>query len=807
METLRGVFPVELGDDGRQEYSMPQRHMFDSDLKFAMAASAVQDLPEFMKSRASRVSKELTRFLFDSDDAYQLAKEENAVHEIVTGQVCTFEALQKAAPVATKWLRKSLTLAAHGDKEAKIRAKELLGVFFYTANLKSLGLWDDFRHGCKADALVTGGRIMKDYFVEKQLGRTLGEGFGVAFGLDGEGTSGKIVFDRHQGQFKVLPAQEDTANAAQSDILPTFYCYRRMIFDEEAYIHILRMMGMAINDRFQSAVREACESSGGEFHAAPMKGYQRMMDKCLSRDDHFYESYPRPGKNLDVIRNVSTFETPEDLFQFALMLRSRKDFDKQPIRVKNMFLYNDQQAEDGLHYRTIMINWLYSPGITYHEMVQESGVRLWRAYFDYMELPHFGKKAASVSWCEWRDRIDSATSFLMNVKWKRRPVQFIVETQLLLRPYLDGRRKMHVLYKIIRCAHPKALFNEFRSGDDVDDTSKAYTAAENAALEEVEGKLGNAGLGNGLLDWTQITLLGKHCRAGRKLAVAKLLDVAGLDVNLPTIKGETPLYLAARRGHAEIVELLLEHPLIAPNSADNGGVTPLYVAALKGHITTVYALLKHHAMNVNKAKVDGTTPLYVAAQQGHAEIVAMLLAMKEIDVNCTRTFDATTPLYSAVCYGHRDVVSLLCAQPGLAINRASAEKVTPLGIALYHVGNPEEILAADLPGAALDKQRMLSGCDAIQNAKRMFSNNVPLKDVLENSRRVMRIQDITRISHSSRKMSNRIDLLGQSTLKKRLKPKTKSVEEDRMGVVTILLQHPDIQHVVFDGASGCCVLV
>ena len=53
---------------------------------------------------------------------------------------------------------------------------------------------------------------------------------------------------------------------------------------------------------------------------------------------------------------------------------------------------------------------------------------------------------------------------------------------------------------------------------------------------------------------------------------------------------ETPLLLAARRGHTQAVQLLLQHGAATdkPNSA---GVTPLIAATLFGHDETVAALL------------------------------------------------------------------------------------------------------------------------------------------------------------------------------------------------------------------------
>ena len=44
-----------------------------------------------------------------------------------------------------------------------------------------------------------------------------------------------------------------------------------------------------------------------------------------------------------------------------------------------------------------------------------------------------------------RDQIKVAMDYLTNPELADKQVQFIVETQLLLKPYLEGREKMHLL--------------------------------------------------------------------------------------------------------------------------------------------------------------------------------------------------------------------------------------------------------------------------------------------------------------------------------------------------------------------------
>ena len=60
-----------------------------------------------------------------------------------------------------------------------------------------------------------------------------------------------------------------------------------------------------------------------------------------------------------------------------------------------------------------------------------------------------------------------------------------------------------------------------------------------------------------------------------------------------------------------------------PNQARNDGVTPIFIAAEKGHIEVV-KLLMNSTENPNQARNDGATPLSIATQKNHLEIVQLL---------------------------------------------------------------------------------------------------------------------------------------------------------------------------------------
>jgi hypothetical protein len=98
-------------------------------------------------------------------------------------------------------------------------------------------------------------------------------------------------------------------------------------------------------------------------------------------------------------------------------------------------------------------------------------------------------------------------------------------------------------------------------------------------------------------------------------------------VNAVDANCSTALMLAADRGHAPIVQLLLSAPA-AVNAADVGGWTALQKAANKGHILVVRLLLSA-GVAVNAADAVGWTALRKAASNGHTAVVQLLLGAQE----------------------------------------------------------------------------------------------------------------------------------------------------------------------------------
>ena len=140
---------------------------------------------------------------------------------------------------------------------------------------------------------------------------------------------------------------------------------------------------------------------------------------------------------------------------------------------------------------------------------------------------------------------------------------------------------------------------------------------------------------------------------GNSGVVRLLCQEYGVDANCSTSKTlqrtprkcMTPLARAARKGHTEVVQELVDNKANRNVNRTTDGVTPLYIAAQNGHTEVVKVLLDNKA-DVNARDTDGVTPLYIAAQEGHTEVVKLLLDNKA-DVNASKD-NGVTSLHSAV---------------------------------------------------------------------------------------------------------------------------------------------------------------
>ncbi len=144
--------------------------------------------------------------------------------------------------------------------------------------------------------------------------------------------------------------------------------------------------------------------------------------------------------------------------------------------------------------------------------------------------------------------------------------------------------------------------------------------------------------------------------AGDGAAVRRLV-ASGANVNAPQGDGMTALHWAAERGDLPLTDALIRAHANVNVSTLIDAYTPLLIAAKSGHADVVRELIKAGA-NVNAVAGTGATALHLAAQSGSVDAVAALLD-KGADPNAKETLWGQTPLVFAAEDNRADVIRLL----------------------------------------------------------------------------------------------------------------------------------------------------
>ncbi|XP_071703813.1 uncharacterized protein [Rutidosis leptorrhynchoides] len=122
---------------------------------------------------------------------------------------------------------------------------------------------------------------------------------------------------------------------------------------------------------------------------------------------------------------------------------------------------------------------------------------------------------------------------------------------------------------------------------------------------------------------------------------------------------ETPLHIAAMRGHAHFATVVLTHNPKLAVSLDSQRRTPLHVAAANGHLTIVQELVRVGGRDLCCFQdQDGLTPVHLAAINEHLEVVKVLV---EANPDAVKVIPATgeTILHMCVSFNRFESLKLL----------------------------------------------------------------------------------------------------------------------------------------------------
>ena len=172
---------------------------------------------------------------------------------------------------------------------------------------------------------------------------------------------------------------------------------------------------------------------------------------------------------------------------------------------------------------------------------------------------------------------------------------------------------------------------------------------------------------------------------------------------------QTSLHLASIRGHADIVEYLINHGGAKIDSKDSCGWTPLHFAAAKDsahcdpteqfippengrliqwasndeHDKIIEMLIKEHGAEIDVRNNDNLSPLYLSFLYDEFDTAALLLE-NGANINLTENLTKRNLLHLACIKGHINVVQHLQAFDEVDIGAQDFETMTPLQLAEKH---------------------------------------------------------------------------------------------------------------------------
>ncbi|KFQ06745.1 Ankycorbin, partial [Leptosomus discolor] len=188
--------------------------------------------------------------------------------------------------------------------------------------------------------------------------------------------------------------------------------------------------------------------------------------------------------------------------------------------------------------------------------------------------------------------------------------------------------------------------NEWNKNDD-----RLLQAVENGDPEKVASLLGKKGASATKQDSEGKTAFHLAATKGHAECL-RIMVTHGADVTAQDGAGHSALHLAAKNSHPDCIKRLLQSKCPA-DSTDNSGKTALHYAAACGCLQAVQ-LLCEHKCPINIKDLDGNIPLLLAVQNGHTEVCKYLLD-HGADIN-TRDKNGRTALMMACEAGNINMV-------------------------------------------------------------------------------------------------------------------------------------------------------
>ncbi|KAM4052604.1 ankycorbin isoform 1-T1 [Anomaloglossus baeobatrachus] len=215
--------------------------------------------------------------------------------------------------------------------------------------------------------------------------------------------------------------------------------------------------------------------------------------------------------------------------------------------------------------------------------------------------------------------------------------------------------------KSLKAKFRKSDTNEWNKYDE-----RLLQAVDHGELDKVSALLGKKGVVATKLDCEGKTAFHLAAMKGNAECLRVMLT-HGVDVAAQDLSGHSVLHLAVKHNHIDCIKRLLQAKCPA-DCFDNLGRTCVHYAAVNGSVPALQLLCDHKCL-LNVRDLDGHTPLLISVHQGHVEACKCLLDHKA-DANLADK-NGRTALMLACEAGHFNTVDTL-VQRGASLSVADA---------------------------------------------------------------------------------------------------------------------------------------
>lgn len=199
----------------------------------------------------------------------------------------------------------------------------------------------------------------------------------------------------------------------------------------------------------------------------------------------------------------------------------------------------------------------------------------------------------------------------------------------------------------------------------VDGLSKAFDKFRKATVDNIDSALASTSR-NEALQKNAVDLTAALFQAVKRNNADKILELhaQGANINAANRNGDTPLHVAAREDHTDVIEALLQcgaHP--RPSKPDNAAHTPLADAVRFGNLSAAKLLAERGGFD-ERLDGEGLTLFLQAIKRDKADI-ARALARAGANV-CARSPAGESALYIAISSRNRNSALFLLDLPEMA---------------------------------------------------------------------------------------------------------------------------------------------